>query len=448
MKTFLNFLSESRTSAASEQAKKRNLKSDGHGGWLDTRGNFVARTVDGKLKFMSKREAHGEEEGGKRSSAQPQPKANPRAAAQPQTSSKKAKSTEGESSEGSGEAVITICFGRFNPPTVGHEKLLKAASKASSGGDLKIYPSRSHDPKKNPIDPDMKISYMKKMFPDFKDQIINDDEMKTIFDVLVTSNEMGYTHVRIVVGSDRVSEFDNLAQKYNGELYDFEMIEVISAGMRDSDADGVEGMSASKMRAAVVNDDFDTFRKGTPKTLDDGDTRILFDATRTGMKIKKTAKESYNIWEIAPRHDQKSLRNNYLNNIIFKMGDIVESLTTGLVGKIIRRGTNHLICVTEENYMFKSWVRDVNETTEQPMKNVPKRDRPSIRKRGKNLFKKDLTGDVYNANEHYSEVHMSRKKRDEDHPNTLVGTDGYRKNAMKMTGTTSIRNFINKYKKK
>ena len=447
MKSFLKFISEAGSSAASQQAHKRNLVSDGHGGWLDSRGTFVAKTVDGKLKFMSKHEAEAEKEGGKKPSAQPQDTPQ-RAVAQPVTSTSKAKSSEGESSEGSGGGILTICFGRFNPPTVGHEKLLKAASKASTGGDLKIYPSRTQDAKKNPIDPDMKISYMKKMFPDFEEQIVNDPDMKSIFDVLVTANEEGYNNIRIVVGSDRVSEFDNLAQKYNGELYEFETIEVISAGMRDSDADGIEGMSASKMRQAVVDDDFDSFRRGTPKALTDGDTKALFDATRTGMKLKKTAKESYNLWEIAPRHDQKALRENYLSNIIFKMGDVVESLTTGLVGKIIRRGTNHLICVTEENYMFKSWVRDVNETTEQPMKNVPKRDRPSIRKRGKNLFKRDLTGDVYNANEHYSEVHMSRKKRDEDHPNTLVGTDGYLKNAMKMTGTTSIRNFINKYKKK
>ena len=160
-----------------------------------------------------------------------------------------------------------MAFGRFNPPTVGHGKLLAAAKKAASGGDLKIYPSRTQDPKKNPLDPDMKISYMKKMFPDYSENIVNDDEMKSIFNVLTTAGEQGYKNVNIIVGSDRQSEFENLATKYNGDLYDFDQIRVISAGVRDADAEGVEGMSASKMRKAVVDGDFDAFRRGTPKDL-------------------------------------------------------------------------------------------------------------------------------------------------------------------------------------
>merc|ERR1712196_59146 len=101
---------------------------------------------------------------------------------------------------------------------------------------------------------------------DYSENIVNDDEMKSIFNVLVTASEQGYGNVNIIVGSDRQAEFENLAQKYNGELYDFELIRVISAGVRDADAEGVEGMSASKMRKAVVDDDFEAFRKGTPKS--------------------------------------------------------------------------------------------------------------------------------------------------------------------------------------
>ena len=111
----------------------------------------------------------------------------------------------------------------------------------------------------------MKISFMKKMFPDFEDNIVNDDEMRSIFNVLTLADEQGYRSVNIIVGSDRQAEFENLAQKYNGELYNFELIRVISAGVRDADAEGVEGMSASKMRKAVVDGDFESFRKGTPK---------------------------------------------------------------------------------------------------------------------------------------------------------------------------------------
>jgi len=224
--------------------------------------------------------------------------------------------------------------------------------------------------------------------------------------VLTTAGEQGYANVNIVVGSDRQAEFENLATKYNGELYNFDEIRVISAGVRDADAEGVEGMSASKMRKAVQDDDFDSFRRGTPKELDDGDTQALFDAVRTGMKIKAKKKEVAEMWEIAPRYDQGGLRNQYVQGLIYRMGDIVESLHTGLIGKIVRRGTNHLICVTKENVMFKSWIRDVMEA----VVNYPGKDGVSADQRE-------------------------------------VGTDSYRKYAMRMTGTKEIKNFINKYKK-
>ena len=410
MKSFFQFLNEAQ-SQASMQANKLNLKSDGHGGWLDSRGKFVATTEDGKLKFVDKKKAKGPEE----------TKGQPRAQAKPEEKEKKAKAPEdtkkkssGEDEEGGGASgetteTLTIAFGRFNPPTVGHGKLLSAAKKAAAGEDLKIYPSRSQDAKKNPLDPDMKISFMKKMFPDFSEVIINDDEMKSIFNVLVAADEAGYKNVNIIVGSDRQAEFENLATKYNGELYNFDNIRVISAGVRDADAEGVEGMSASKMRKAVMDDDYDSFRRGTPKELDDGDTTSLFDAVRAGMKVKAKKKEVTELWQIAPKCDPRGLREQYVGGFIYRMGDLVEHLNTGLIGKIIRRGTNHLICVTEEDYMFKSWIRDVME---------------------------------------YTEKKMERRMRVPQKPNTLVGTGGYLKNAMVATGTTGIKNFINKYKKK
>ena len=284
---------------------------------------------------------------------------------------------------------------------------MSAAKKASAGGPLKVYPSRTQDPKKNPLDPDMKISFMKKMFPDYEENIINDSEMKSIFNVLQAADGDGYSNVNIVVGSDRQAEFENLATKYNGELYNFDQIRVISAGVRDADAEGVEGMSASKMRKAVMDDDFESFRKGTPKNLDDGDTQALFDAVRTGMGVKKKKKEVAEMWEIAPKFDARGLREQYVNGLIYRIGDVVENLNTGLIGKIIRRGTNHLICVTKEDYMFKSWIRDVMEA----VVNYP------------------------------GPCGVPADQRE-------VGTDAYRQYAMRMTGTKEIKNFINKYKKK
>ena len=410
MKNFLRFLSEAKQSAASIEAKNKGLVYDSQrSGWMNPKTKeLVARTEKGKLKYVTKRGTKGEEEAPskEKTAKKPEIKAKTTKIAPTKSQSKPAEKEPETSEEEFATDTLTVTFGRFNPPTVGHGKLLSAAKKAAEGGDLKVYPSRSQDPKKNPLDPDMKISFMRKMFPDYAESIINDSEMKTIFNVLVLASEDGYENVNIVVGSDRQAEFENLATKYNGELYNFENIRVISAGVRDADAEGVEGMSASKMRKAVVDNDFESFRKGTPKELNDTETQSLFDAVFNGMKLKKK-KEVSETWEIAPKCDPRGLRENYISGNIFNIGDIVQNLNTGLVGKIIRRGTNHLICVTEEEYMFKSWIRDVMEA----VVNYP----------GPSGVPSDQR---------------------------LIGTDAHREYAQRMTGTFDIKNFINKYKKK
>ena len=407
MKNFLRFISEARQSAASIEAKNKGLVYDSQrNGWMNPKTReLVARTENGKLKFVTKRGTKGEEEAPskEKTAEKPEIKAKTTKIGPEKSVSKSAEKESEDSGQEVATDTLTITFGRFNPPTVGHGKLLSAARKASAGGDLKIYPSRSQDPKKNPLDPDMKISFMRKMFPDYAENIINDSEMKSIFNVLILANEDGYKNVNIVVGSDRQAEFENLANKYNGELYDFEEIRVISAGVRDADAEGVEGMSASKMRKAVADNDFDSFRKGTPKELNDTETQSLFDAVFNGMKLKKKAVAE--TWEIAPKCDPKGLRENYISGNIFRIGDIVENLNTGLIGEIVRRGTNHLICVTKENYMFKSWIRDVMEA----VVNYPG---PSG---------------------------VSASERE-------IGTDSNREYVMRISGVKEIKNFINKYK--
>ena len=413
MKNFLEFLTEAGTSQASAQAQKLNLKSDGHGGWLDSRGNFVAKTEKGKLKFYNARERAAQEDPvNKMATARAddklagaplqKPAPQPKAAAKPDA--------EGSVLDKTLD-TLTLAFGRFNPPTAGHEKLIQAAEKAAAGGDLKIYPSRTQDNKKNPIDPDMKISYMRKMFPDYKDNIINDPKMRSIFDVLVAASEEGYKCVNIIVGSDRLGEFESLAMKYNGDIYNFDEIKTISAGPRDDEAEGVGGVSSSKQRKAVMDDDFKAFKRGLPKTVKDADAQALFDAVRTGMNVKKKdVEESYDLWEIAPKSDPRGLRDNYVKRKIFNIGDLVENLNTGLVGRIMRRGTNYLICVTEQDNMFKSWIHDVAEAVKPASK----------------------TG-RYGVPAHEREV----------------GTDSLTQYAQSMVpGQETIRNFINKYKAK
>ena len=257
-----------------------------------------------------------------------------------------------------GEADMTISFGRFNPPTTGHEKLLNKVKQVAGRGNYEIYPSRSNDPTKNPLDPDTKIGYMQQMFPDHAKHIMNNPKTKTIFDALKGANERGAKSVNIVVGQDRQKEFENLANKYNNKLYKFDRISVISAGDRDPDGEGVSAMSASKLRKAAADDDFETFRSGVPKRMNDQNARKLYFALQKGMKIQKQQNE---MWQIAPKFDWKGLRENYMNGNIFRVGDIVENDNTGLIGKIIRTGANHIIAVTEDNMMFKSWIKDISE---------------------------------------------------------------------------------------
>ena len=368
MKTFLQFISEAETQA-STQAKNMGLSGDGHGDWYDKQGKLVAKTVSGRLKFFGNR-ALGK-------------KIEPQVLAKPKTETPKPEKSKEKKQ-------LTVGFGRFNPPTIGHEKLMNSISKtAGKGGEYKIYPSRSQDSTKNPLNPTDKVEYMRKAFPDHAKSIVDDDKTRTIFDVLKSAYGKGYSTVNVVVGSDRVKEFENLANKYNGQLYNFDKINVVSAGERSADSKGVEGMSASKLRKAAMDGDFKTFRSGISKALDDKSAKNLFNTVQKSMKKVKSE-----AWEFAPKLAFEGLRENYIAKKIFRIGDMVENINYGLIGKITRAGANYVIAVTEDNIMFKSWLKDLNE---------------------------------------YTEVHMKSRMRDKIHPNTLVGTDGYRDNLINMT---------------
>ena len=152
---------------------------------------------------------------------------------------------------------------------------------------------------------------------------MNDTKTRTIFDVLNGANNDGYANVRIVGGADRVKEFNKLATNYNGKLYDFDNVEVISSGERDPDAEGVEGLSASRMRLAASENDFKAFSKGLPKDLDKDTKKQIFTAVRSSMGIN----EEWGIWEMAPKFDLQTLRENYVDNIIYKLGELVENVT-------------------------------------------------------------------------------------------------------------------------
>ena len=413
MKSFFQFLSEN---TATQQAARLGLQGDGHGGWYDKNGEFVAKTEKGRLKFYNKRQRGGRqdppqsdrEKNLSATSYEKEPAQEPapqqQAPAPEQPAAQQAPAQEGPPPVEKTKGTLTIAFGRFNPPTTGHEKLLDTVAANSDEGDYIIVPSRSQDKKKNPLDPDTKVSVMRQMFPQHSERIVNDNANRTIFDVLKKAHMDGYTNVRIIGGGDRVQEFEKLSNNYNGKLYAFDNVEVLSAGDRDPDGDDVSGMSASKQRKAAAEGDFTTFRKGVPSSMNAKQARDLYNSIRAAMEIK----EGWNMWEIAPKFDWKSLRENFVNKNIFNVGQVVENLNTGLVGKIIRRGTNHLICVTEDNIMFKSWIKDVQEA-------------------------------VVNGTEK-SGVPANQRE---------VGTDAHRKYVETMVpGSNWGRDFINKYRKK
>jgi len=200
---------------------------------------------------------------------------------------------------------------------------------------------------------------MKMMFPDYEESIKDDPNARTIFDVLIACSNLEYKAVTIVVGQDRLAEFQGLAQKYNGDLYDFEELKVISAGARDADAEGLEGMSASKMRDAAAKDDFKSFAKGIP-TIGNMDKKNLFNLLQKSMGVKK--KEiAAETWTYAPKLDPFGLRVAYLKEQCFKVGSLVENVNTGVRGRITRRCSNHVIVQTPEHTMFKAWLKDLVE---------------------------------------------------------------------------------------
>ena len=369
MKNFFQFLSES----AAQQAARLGLQGDGHGGWYDRgTGEFVAKTEKGRLKFYNKRQKVGGKDPAQtekeknvsdpnfvdpalQQQAQQDQAAMDAAAAQAQPVAQEAPPANYLPVEKT-KGTLTVAFGRFNPPHLGHLQLMDTAAGAAEaeGSDYMIVPSRSQDAKKNPLDADTKVSIMRQMFPQHSERISNDVGTRTIFDVLKKAHNDGYANVRIVGGADRVKEFEKLSNNYNGNLYNFDNIEVVSAGDRDPDSEGVEGLSASRMRLAASEGDFKTFRSGMPEDMRPKDAKAIFDIVRQSMGVAEG-------WQIAPKFNYQVLRENYINNNIFRIGQLVENLNTGLVGRIIRRGTNYLICVTEDRIMFKSWIKDVTE---------------------------------------------------------------------------------------
>jgi hypothetical protein len=251
------------------------------------------------------------------------------------------------------DSLVTT-FGRHNPPHIGHKLHLDQAHDVAQneGADQRFYTSHSQDRKKNPLPRDVKLKFLKKMFPDHAEKWDGDDNVRTVLGAAEKAHKQGYKNFHFMGGGDRREGMENLLRKYNGDLYDFKDIYAHSAGDRDElglSDDPIAKMSASKQRRAAQNDDYDGFMEGMllNKSFTKEDAKELFDAVKMfGMKNEE--------------YTQEELRDIYTDGNLYHVGDIVESLSNGLIGEIRRCGANHLIVVTEDGIMFKSFIHDVH----------------------------------------------------------------------------------------
>lgn len=251
---------------------------------------------------------------------------------------------------------VVFAFGRFQPPTTGHELLVNAVKKlAGATADHVIYASKTEDKKSNPLPVARKVYFLKRMFPK-TNFIAASAEVRTFIEAAKELNKK-YKNLVMVAGSDRINEYDKILNKYNGTEFNFDTIEVVSAGERDPDSDTASGMSGTKMREAAVAGDFNKFKKGLPHTLTELDGRRLMNDIRKGMG-HPIIKEQFIV-------QKDNLREKYFNGEIFNIGDIVES--SDIQYEIVKRGSNHLLLKQEDGSLVSKWIQDVTIVEELKM---------------------------------------------------------------------------------
>jgi hypothetical protein len=182
--------------------------------------------------------------------------------------------------------TAAVAFGRMNPPTIGHQKVVAAILKQKADAHF-LFVSQTHKPTgknktryENPLPFDVKLGFIEKAFPNID---IGDTSVSTAIGLLQFLEKQGFDNVIFVGGSDRVASFTELFNNQNGVDYNLKSIKVVSSGARDPDAEGAEGMSASKMRAAAIANDFESFKSGLPSGLE-SDAKEVFAAVRQGLE--------------------------------------------------------------------------------------------------------------------------------------------------------------------
>ena len=283
------------------------------------------------------------------------------------------------------EREVYFTFGRMNPPTIGHGKVMDTLAQKSGKADYKVFVSQSQDAKKNPLSYNDKIKHTRKMFPKHARNVMVDKTVKTAINAMVTLYNQGYKSVTMVVGADRITEFEVLLNKYNGQkarhgFYNFKSIKVVSAGERDPDASGVEGMSASKQRENAQKNDFVSFSQGVPKSMSNPDTRKLFNDVRRGMGLKE-ANEFRNHLEL---ETVSETREQYVSGELFEVGDTVVIKESEEIATVSVLGANYVIVETFDGKKIRKWLDSVELISE----NITQQQLKDLEKFGDRLLKK------------------------------------------------------------
>lgn len=273
---------------------------------------------------------------------------------------------------------VYFTFGRMNPPTIGHGKVLETIAKKAGGADWKVYVSQSVGPK-DPLSYSDKVKHLRKMFPKYGRNIMVDKGVKNVFDIAAKLYDQGYKRITMVVGEDRLREFEVLLNKYNGKkarhgFYNFESINIVSAGRRDPDAEGVEGMSASKQRANAKENDYQSFTQGVPKGMSDKDTRRLFNDVRKGMGLKEETSFKRHI----EMPTVSETREQFVKGELFELGDTVVIKESEEVGVVSHLGANYVIVESGDRKMRK-WL-DAVELVEKKLTPAEIKKREEIAK--------------------------------------------------------------------
>lgn len=260
------------------------------------------------------------------------------------------------------DKIAYFTFGRLNPPTIGHEKLMDALAKEAGRNDYFVFVSQTQDKRKNPLDYNAKVKHIRKMFPRHARRVMINKKVRTAFDAASFLYDKGYRSVVMVVGSDRVREFQTLLEKYNGKesqhgFYNFQSISVVSAGTRDPDAEGVEGMSASKMRQFASDNDFTSFSQGLGSAVSNKDAKKLFMDVRSGMGLTEETVFKRHV-ELEPVSE---VREQFVQGKLFDLGDTVIVKESDEMGTITHLGTNYVVVQIDEERSVRKWLDDVTK---------------------------------------------------------------------------------------